>query len=236
MERVMKFETVKFGPFEWLVLERKGNTALLITEGIIERGPYHAKKEGTTWEKSAVRGFLNGKFLDKFDPKDRAKIIEVTNQNPDNPWYKTKSAIISIPGVTAHDSKGGNPTKDKIFLLSIEEVCRYFGDSTARLKDKGFTQLGGGKTQLGPGMKLSDLSIITDKNDSKRTAIMPGSFSKEKDKSDKAFWWWLRSPGEADALAAYISDKGSINITGKTIFAVKETQMGGVRPAVWVNL
>jgi hypothetical protein len=45
----------------------------------------------------------------------------------------------------------------------------------------------------------SDLSIITDKNDSNRTAIMPGSFSKEKDKSDKAFWWWLRSPGEADA-------------------------------------
>jgi hypothetical protein len=219
-------ETIKFGPFEWRVLERKGNTALLITEGIVEKGPYHTAKEGTTWENSAVRGFLNGKFLDKFDPNDRAKIIEVTNQNPDNPWYKTKSASISIPGVTAHDSKGGNPTKDKIFLLSTEEVCRYFGDSTARLKDKGFTQLGGGKTQLGPGQKLSDLSLISDANDSNRIAIM----------KDQAFGWWLRSPGEADALAAFITAKGSVNITGKTIFAASDAQMGGLRPALWITL
>jgi hypothetical protein len=232
----MAVETIKFGPFNWRVLERKGNTALIITEGIIEKGPYHTKKEGTTWEKSGVRGFLNSKFLDKFDSKDKAKIIEVTNQNPDNPWYKTMSASIAIPGVTAHDSRGGNPTKDKIFLLSIDEVCRYFGDSTARLKDKGFTQLGGGKTQMGPGMKLSTLSLISDKNDPNRTAIMPGTFSKDKVKQDKAFWWWLRSPGEADALAAYITDKGAINITGKTIFAFAETQMGGLRPALWINL
>ena len=63
---------------------------------------------------------------------------------------------------------------------------------------------------------------------------MPGTFSPSK--KDKAFGWWLRSPGEADALAAYITDKGTINITGKMIFALKEDQMGGVRPALWVNL
>ena len=230
----MAVEIIKFGPFNWRVLERKGNTALLITEGIIEKGPYHTKKEGTTWEQCGVRAFLNGKFLDKFDGNDKAKIIEVTNQNPDNPWYKTKSASISIPGVTARDSKGGNPTKDKVFLLSIDEVCRYFGDSTARLKNPGFTDLGRGKIKLGPGQKLSDLSLISDNNDKNRIAIMPGSFSK--DKKDQAFIWWLRSPGEADALAACVTAKGTIHITGKTVFALKEGQMCGLRPVLWVNL
>jgi hypothetical protein len=37
-----KIETIKFGPFNWRELQRKGNTALVITEGIIEMGPYHA--------------------------------------------------------------------------------------------------------------------------------------------------------------------------------------------------
>ena len=73
-------EKMKFGPYNWLVLERKGNTALIITEGIIERVPYHTAAQGITWEGCALRGYLNGKFLDKFSPADRAKIIEVTNQ------------------------------------------------------------------------------------------------------------------------------------------------------------
>jgi uncharacterized Zn-binding protein involved in type VI secretion len=30
-------ETIQFGPYEWLVLERQGSKALLITKNIIER-------------------------------------------------------------------------------------------------------------------------------------------------------------------------------------------------------
>ena len=236
-------EKMQFGPYNWIVLERKGNTALLITEGIIERGPYHNAAQGTTWEGCGLREYLNGKFLEKFDPADQAKIIEVTNQNPDNPWYKTMGATISAQaggkGVKPRDAKGGNPTKDKVFLLSIDEVCRYFGDSTARLKNKGFTQQGG-KTIMDKGTSLGDTTRISDKNDKNRIAIMPGALSTFRDKKDIPFRWWLRSPGEADILAAEVNVQGHVKITGSQIWASgtnsnDKSEMGGIRPAVWIN-
>jgi hypothetical protein len=236
-------DKMKFGPYNWLVLERKGNTALLITEGIIERWPYHTAAQGVTWEGSAVRAYLNGKFLEQFESADQAKIIEVTSQNPDNPWYKTRASVISAKagktGVTARDPKGGNPTKDKVFLLSIDEVCRYFGNSTARLKNKGF-EYQNGKMIMGKGTSLGDTTRISDQNDKNRIAIMPAALSTFREKKDMAFRWWLRSPGEADILAAEVSAQGHVKITGSQIWAMgtskdDKSEMGGLRPAVWIN-
>jgi hypothetical protein len=48
-----KAETIKFGPFDWQALQRKGDTALVITLGMIEAGPYHTEKKAVTWEDSA---------------------------------------------------------------------------------------------------------------------------------------------------------------------------------------
>ena len=234
-------EKMQFGPYEWRVLERKDNTALLITEGIIERGPYHSARQGITWEGCDLRRYLNAQFLDKFSPADKARIIEVTNQNPDNPWYKTMGATVlasvsvSGKGARASDAKGGNPTKDKVFLLSIDEVCRYFGDSTARLKNKGFVYENG-QMAMENGIKMGDTTRISDQNDKNRIAIMPGSLSTFKDKKDMAFRWWLRSPGEADILAAEISAQGCVKIAGSTIWATEKSETGGIRPALWINL
>jgi len=240
------FEKIKFGPYDWLALERKGDTALIITEGIVYRGPYHSGKKsdegsfvGATWENCDLRKYLNGKFLEKFSPADIARIIEVTNQNPDNPWFKTPSAVISAPGGIVRDPKGGNPTKDKVFLLSIEEACRYFGDSTARLRNKGFTQSGSGvKAQIkfDHGYKFGDETRISDQNDKNRIAILPAAISPFKTKKDMAFRWWLRSPGEADILAAEVTGQGTIKITGSKTFAFEDRDFGGVRPALWIKV
>jgi len=247
------FETIKFGPFDWRVLERKGDTALVITVGIIETSPYHTERNsaedrspfvGATWEKSDIRKYLNGKFLEKFSPADIARIIEVTNQNPDNPWFKTPSAVISAPGGIVRDPKGGNPTKDKVFLLSIEEACRYFGDSTARLRNKGFTQSGSGvKAQIkfDHGYKFGDETRISDQNDKNRIAILPAAISPFKTKKDMAFRWWLRSPGEADILAAEVVGMGAISMTGGVIYSIdkyrgSDRDFGGVRPALWLKV
>ena len=43
--------------------------------------------------------------------------------NDDNPWYGTR---------------GGNTTTDKIFLLSLEEVVKFFGDSGDLKNRKGW--------------------------------------------------------------------------------------------------
>ena len=233
-------EKIKFGPYEWLVLERKGDTALIITEGIAQRIGYHSEKKGTTWENSNIRKHLNGKFFEKFSSAEIARIVEVTIQNPDNPWFKTPPALFSVMGATPRDPKGGNPTKDKIFCLSIEEVCRYFGDSTARLKNKGFTQSGSGaaaQIKWDPGVKpsLSGAAQISDQNDKNRIAVMPKDLTNNK-KQDSPFWWWLRSPGEADILAAIVSGQGAVKMTGGKIYAFANHDFGGIRPALWLKM
>jgi len=104
----------KFGKYDWYVLEKQNDKMLIITEKVIEKRAYHNQKGEIAWETCDMRKYLNGEFYDSFSESDRERIIEVVNGNPDNPWYGTN---------------GGNPTIDKIFLLNIEEVLKYFGDS-----------------------------------------------------------------------------------------------------------
>lgn len=234
-------EKIKFGPYEWLVLERKDDTALIITEKVVKTIGYHAAREGATWEVSNIRKYLNSKFLEDFSPEEQARIIEVTNQNPGNPWFKTIIGEVNAPMTAsgketeAHDPKGGNPTKDKIFCLSIEEACRYFGDSTARLENKGFIQKGL-KIELEPGTQMRDIWNISDENDANRTAKMTDKLCAIMKSKDGQFNWWLRSPGGADILAATVNGKGKIDFHGKLIWAAEQRDMGGVRPALWLRV
>ena len=105
---------INFGAYDWYVLVKQNGRALIITEKVIERRPYHSQECDVTWETCDMRKYLNGEFYSSFSEADRARILGSVNENPDNPWYGTP---------------GGNPTTDKIFLLSIGEVIRYFGDS-----------------------------------------------------------------------------------------------------------
>ena len=112
-------DKLMFGNYEWRILSIKDNTALIITEHIIEQRPYHNAYTDITWANCSLRKYLNCEFYDKFTDDEKSKIIKVTNKNLDNHWY---------------GSKGGEDTEDKAFLLSLEEVaCKYFGDSSEKL-------------------------------------------------------------------------------------------------------
>jgi len=114
---------ISFGSYKWRVLDIKKNTALIITENLIEQRPYHDKYVAITWADCSLRKYLNCEFYDKFTVKDKSKIIPTVNKNLDNQWYGTK---------------GGEDTKDNIFILSLEEVaCQYFGDSSSKLHNPG---------------------------------------------------------------------------------------------------
>jgi hypothetical protein len=69
--------------------------------------PYHKKQVDITWEKCSLRQWLNSSFFDSLPAQVRSRVVEVVNQNPDNKEYKTS---------------GGNQTRDKVFLLSLDEV------------------------------------------------------------------------------------------------------------------
>ena len=112
---------ISFGGYKWRILDTQGNTALIITENIIEQRIYHDAYKDITWAECALRKYLNGQFYDKFSATDKSRIIPVINKNSDNQWYGTK---------------GGEDTQDNIFLLSIEEAaCKYFGDSSSKLEN-----------------------------------------------------------------------------------------------------
>lgn len=203
MEDIKIDSALSLGGYNWRVLDIQNNTALIITEDIIEQRPYHDAYKDITWADCALRKYLNGEFYDKFNETDKSRIIPVINKNLDNQWY---------------GSKGGADTEDHIFLLSIEEVCKYFGDSTSKLYNRGKNQRYWFERK--------------DENNSKRIARLQGK--------EGSWWWWLRSPGRVNVKAVYIfGTDGNIGIQGNNILKGNISDgkcTGGVRPALWLKL
>ncbi len=103
--------TIIFGDYSWIVLEKTDNSALILAKDILFDKPYNDERTDVTWEECTLRKYLNGDFYNSFSDEERAMIQEVTNSNPDNA-----------------NVNGGNDTKDKIYLLSIDEAKGFFGD------------------------------------------------------------------------------------------------------------
>ena len=105
-------------PIEWLVLDVKGNEALLISRYALDCKEYHHEFENITWEDCDLRKWLNSDFLKSaFSNEESERILVSELRNDDNPEYGTR---------------GGNDTKDRIFCLSIAEAEQYFSSDEDR--------------------------------------------------------------------------------------------------------
>lgn len=197
-------DIIRFGKYEWEVLDIQKDKALIITKYIVEQRPYHDVYEGITWADCSLRKYLNGEFYDSFSESDKLRICPVTNRNCDNQWYGTK---------------GGVDTRDRIFLLSLEEVvCQYFGDSSEKLYN--------------PGKNQRYWFERKDQNNSKRIARL------ETDKN-QIWWWWIRTPGRVNVKSVYIHGDGNIGIQGNNILKGNIADgrcTGGVRPSLWLKI
>jgi hypothetical protein len=192
---------MRLGKYDWRVLDVQNGQALLISDKVIEKKRYHTDRVATTWEKCELRGYLNSTFYDSFG-QDKLRISESQINNPNNLWYGTG---------------GGNATTDKIFLMSIEEVDKYFGNSgdyaNKRRKDD----------KDGKFVTASDGWAFSNKHDTSRVVYYG---------SKGACLWWLRSPGNYSNTAAYVDYDGNVLVFGNYVSA----ESGGVRPALWLNL
>ena len=124
-----KGDIIKFGdypqdsngsksPIEWLVLDVKGNEALLISRYGLDCKRYHYKNDNITWEDCDLRKWLNSDFLKSaFSNEESERILVSELRNDINPKYGTH---------------GGNDTKDRIFCLSIAEAEQYFSSDKDR--------------------------------------------------------------------------------------------------------
>lgn len=102
---------------EWLVLAKKGNRILVISDKALDRQPYNSSRTRVTWETCTLRKWLNNDFINAaFSAEERAKIPTVTVSADKNPSYSTSP---------------GNNTTDKVFLLSITEVNKCFSSDSA---------------------------------------------------------------------------------------------------------
>ncbi len=115
-----------------------------------------------------------------------------------------KTTIVSADKNPKYSTNPGNATNDKVFLLSITEAEKYFSNDEER--------------------KCIPTAY----------AIAQGAYtSSSYNKDGKATcWWWLRSPGDYQYCAAYVSDDGSIDYDGDDV----NVSYDCVRPALWINL
>jgi len=108
-------DIIKFGKYDWLVLSTDEERALLLSKDVLFMDmPYHKERTEITWEQCSLREYLNNEFYSSFAPNDKARIMQAHLENRDNLCYGTK---------------GGNATDDYIWLLSLDEVFEYFGDT-----------------------------------------------------------------------------------------------------------
>lgn len=101
-------------PIEWLVLEKSGNQALVISRYCLDKLQYNTTRSNCTWSTCTARSWLNYDFYNTvFTTSEKTDILSATVYNYDN-------------GTAA----GGSTTTDKLFFLSIDEANQYFpGDS-----------------------------------------------------------------------------------------------------------
>ncbi len=155
-------------PIEWLVLENDGQKALLISRYALDAREYNETRIGMTWETSSLRNWLNRIFVNEAFAADEQNLIRRTTVTADrNPSYSTSP---------------GNDTTDKVFLLSITEVNKYFSSHDERK----CAPTDYAKAQ---GASAHDSYLVDGK---------------------AACQWWLRAPGFDSSHAAHVYFGGRV--------------------------
>ena len=195
-------------PIKWRVLENAGGQLFLLSDQNLDVFQYHTDLESVTWETSTMRSWLNGYDASHNTGGDSG--IDYTSDNFIGTAFSAKEqAAIADTEVFNDDNpygtEGGNNTTDQIFLLSIAEAqnSSYFADNSSRIATSTAYVAGGGK--LG-------------------SSYMNGV--------GEADYWWLRSPGDNDNLAAAVYGVGGVSSFG----GIVDDGYYAVRPAFNLDL
>lgn len=140
---------------EWRVLAKEGSKLLLISKFGLDRQSFHHVLENVTWEKCALRTWLNTDFIKTaFNLSEYNMIANSRIKATKNPNYNTSAGI---------------DTWDKVFLLSMEEVEKYFSSTKdMECKPTTYAKKQGAYTSLGncwwwlrtPGVNASNITFV----------------------------------------------------------------------------
>ena len=160
-------------PIEWQVLTRENRRMLVISKYALDYQQYNTSNTGVTWENCSLRKWLNGSFFSSAFNLDEQNIIA--------------NSIVIADENSEFDTPAGNDTVDKIFLLSITEVNKYFNSDEARICEP----------------TTFALAQFTD-NRSKTEEIF-------------ACVWWLRTSGLDSNFATKVFALGNIDDEGNYV-------------------
>ena len=107
-------------PLTWKVLAVKDGKALIITEKCIEGKLFNNSQEKVTWENCSLREWLNNEFYSiAFSEEEQEMIVP--------------SDVISEDGaILIPNSVEAFVTRDKVFILSVQEAYNYFDNDESR--------------------------------------------------------------------------------------------------------
>ena len=195
-------DIIKLGHLEWRVLDVQAGKVLIISKESACNSKFNENDgffSAVMWDNSDIRSYLNDNFLNTITNQNPDLVMETKIKNDKNRWYGTS---------------GVKDTIDKIFLLSIEEVEKYFGNSDDYRKNR----------------VKSDIDKKTGKEENRYISNDYDSSRKIEKAHFSYMGWWLRSPGESKYKSAYVNEHGVIVVSGDYISDHKN-----IRPAMWIK-
>jgi hypothetical protein len=201
IERAGEGDVIRIDDYNWRVLEIQGDRMLIMTDTIVAHEYFHDDETAdVTWAESDVRGFLNGEFYDELSSNFKEMMLLTTVHTPDNPWF---------------GASGGADSEDYLFLLSVDEVVRYFGDS--------------GRLSAGGSPEEILLGIDDEFNEARASHYTYAPMNMP---------WLLRTPPRDDnildvalgKMATGVDSDGKLQVAG-----YPRSLTIGIRPAVWIE-
>ena len=130
-------------PLFWRVLDKQDGKLLILCDKLIDSyafntDPTQQIDDSVTWENSSVREFLNNDFLDKMFTDEEKALIQtahVENKQANDKlleqWGSWEDRDGKPYSWQTKQERGDDPdTEDKVFLLSYQEILKYFGEPT----------------------------------------------------------------------------------------------------------
>ena len=188
---------------KWLVLDKQDKKILIISKDALDAKPYNKDNVDTTWKECTLRNWLNRDFyFSAFSADEKKSIVQTKVSAERNSTYNTLL---------------DNNITDNVFLLSINEVNKYFSTCIAR-------QCAATDCAVAQGAHTSSEYTIGGR---------------------PSCWWWLRSPGGYITYAPGARLGGSRSYTQCNAANVEYNgsvgcrnvgSRGCVRPALWISL
>lgn len=185
---VKEGDTVFFGRFEqdgnltngaeeieWIVLEHRADRVLLLSRFVLVPMPFHDEYTEISWKDCSLRAWLNGEFLEKsFSKIERELIWTVENKNKGNEVFESAGCV---------------PTKDQLYIFSLDEASAYF--------------------------HTDEQKYMIGSADATPYAINQNI--KNSEDNDEKVAWWLRTPGVYEFTAAFVDSDGNLYPNGAVV-------------------